>query len=83
MYRDNSGLGLACAIGASQKFVCAIFKDCAPCYHRSQIFADNTPNLDFWCHLVQLKIKDNRVSRRKARKFFHTIFTNRYFSYFN
>ena len=34
-----------CANGASQKFACAIFKDCAPCYHRSHIIAET---LLFW-----------------------------------
>ena len=63
LFRDNSCLDLACANGASQKFACAIFKDCAPCYHRSQILAVNTPVLDFWWPLAQLKIKNNRVSR--------------------
>ena len=33
--------------GASQKFACAIFKDCAPCYHMSQIIAENTSVLGF------------------------------------
>ena len=37
--RDNSGLNLACANGASQKFACAIFKDPVPFYNRSQIIA--------------------------------------------
>ena len=45
--RDNFGLNLSCANGASQKFACAIFKDCAPCYHMSQIIAENTSVLGF------------------------------------
>ena len=45
------------------------FKDCAPCYHMSQIIAENTPVLGFWCHLDQLKFTDNHFLAARREKF--------------
>ena len=80
--RDNSGLNLACANGASQKFACAIFKDCAPCYHRSKIFCRKRSCFGFLVPPRSIENYRQLVSRRKARNFFQIIVTSRYFSYF-